>query len=73
MTTAACTPVNDAPAVKKVEMRTVFCIGCHQPHSLDDDRLCEFCRREAAQPDVNWLGRLKDLVFKERIPDASGR
>lgn len=31
--------------MKTVQMSSVFCVGCHMPHSVDEDKLCEFCRR----------------------------
>lgn len=29
---------------RKVELSDQFCRGCHQPHKLDENKRCEFCR-----------------------------
>jgi nitrate/TMAO reductase-like tetraheme cytochrome c subunit len=30
---------------RKVQLSDQFCRGCHQPHTLDENKRCEFCRR----------------------------
>jgi hypothetical protein len=32
------------PGHRQIEMAAVFCIGCHQPASLDENRHCNNCR-----------------------------
>lgn len=48
---------------KQVQLSDQFCRGCHQPHSLDENMRCEFCRREPAEPRRSVLGRIRQAIF----------
>ncbi len=34
------------PGTRRISMASVFCHGCHAPHTLNERSLCEFCEIE---------------------------
>ena len=56
---------------RKVDMSDQFCRGCHLPHSLDEDKKCEFCRRGAIQPRVSVFTRIWKAIVAPRQQDIS--
>lgn len=63
MKTALHTPSNTVAPLSggkqhtQILMAAVFCIGCHQPASLDDAKRCEFCRRKPETVTSDKSGR----------------
>lgn len=51
---------------KTLLMSDQFCRGCHQPHSLDENKRCEFCRREPAEPRPSLLGRIWKTLTRQQ-------
>lgn len=60
---------------KTILLSDQFCRGCHQPHSLDENKRCEFCRRDPVEPRVSLftlIGRaISGLISRPRQQDIS--
>lgn len=51
---------------RRLRLSDQFCRGCHQPHSLDENMRCEFCRRKPAEPRRSILGRIWHVLTTPR-------
>lgn len=55
-----------------IQLKSVICVGCNLPNSLDDSSMCAFCRRDRVitKPEPHIVTRLRRRLASLIYPPA---